>query len=113
MNTTGLKVIVPKKMKEERGIVKGSAIVCEQNPNKHGLFKIYYEGNLNGASNLETFEEKLLIASGRLVASYPTIAFDWIKEDELFEKFTVVGQYNPENRLLEIQQADVLENWKG
>lgn len=38
-----------------------------------GLF-VYYEGNLNGASNLNTFEERVSCAAGRMFTNYPTTA---------------------------------------
>ena len=35
---------------------------------------IYYEGNLNGASNLMTYEERVVSAAGRMFTGYPTSA---------------------------------------
>lgn len=61
-------------------ILHGSAIVCRASADgspllgKEGMVDIWFEGNLNGAENLNTYFEKILCAAGRLVTNYPTIA---------------------------------------
>ena len=34
----------------------------------------YFEGNTHDAENLRSFHDKLVVAAGKLVADYPTIA---------------------------------------
>lgn len=53
-------------------IKKGSAIVGFGTD--LDTVDIYYEGNIYDIDNLRQFEERLLIASGRLESKYPTVA---------------------------------------
>jgi hypothetical protein len=53
-------------------IVKGSAIVGKS-LDENG-FVIYYEGNLFKAANIITFEDKAMLAAGRMEEHYPTVA---------------------------------------
>jgi hypothetical protein len=55
------------------GIAPGSAVVAMLADDFDHLV-IYYEGNLYGAENLRTWEQRLECAAGRLVAKYPTVA---------------------------------------
>lgn len=53
----------------------GSAMVGSQaGSGDDTRWLVDYEGNANGAVNLETFEERLQSAAGRHVQKYPTIA---------------------------------------
>jgi hypothetical protein len=54
------------------GIVPGSGIVGT--PQDDGLVLIDYEGNLYGASNIGTFEDRIHHAAGRHIMRYPTVA---------------------------------------
>ena len=55
------------------------------------MVEVYFEGNLYGASNLVTVEQRLAQAAGRLLARYPTRARGWFDERDLI----VVGTYEP------------------
>ena len=65
---------------EETHISAGSAIVGE--PDDNG-FHVHYERG--GASNVQTFEEKILHAADRRRCNYPTAAAAWMPEKLLKE----------------------------
>jgi hypothetical protein len=51
-------------------LVHGSAIVGL--PLAHGEIRIYFEGNVIGASNLDLYRERAAQAAGRMLHTYPT-----------------------------------------
>lgn len=51
------------------------------------LVKVYFEGNKYGACNLNTFLDRLIVASGRCADNAPTTAFTVIAKNEL----TIIG----------------------
>lgn len=61
-------------------ILAGSAIICRAGPegqpapDTDGLVDIWFEGNLHGAVNLNSYFEKIRCAAGRMVTNYPTAA---------------------------------------
>lgn len=57
-----------------------------------GNVLIYYEGNLHGASNLETYEERVKCAAGRMFTRYPTSAMRNANEADLMKVGEVVWQ---------------------
>lgn len=65
----------------------------------------YYEGNLYGAANLTSFQERALCAYGRLTMRYPTIAQAAIP---LYE-FDVVGSLTPTS--FEMHSTPSKEAW--
>ncbi len=71
-----------------RTIAKGSGIVGV--PAEGGAVLIYYEGNIYGAQNIRTYEDKIYHAADRLVAKYPTVARTWAKPEDLVR----VGTYD-------------------
>lgn len=88
-------VIVPKLQCQERigaTIKPGSAIVAYRLLSDLSLVQTYYEGNMLGASNLNSFEERALTAYGRMSHSYPTRASMQLSKDD----FEVVGEITPE-----------------
>ena len=50
-------------------LARGSAIVGL--PLNTGLIRIYYEGNVIGAQNLNRYRDKAIQAAGRMLHSYP------------------------------------------
>lgn len=81
----------------------GSAIVAFKSDSDHLV--IYYEGNLYGASNLRRFEDRALMAYGRLTQRAPTIAMAAVPMSE----FVPVGHITSER--MTIQERDLLEMW--
>ena len=53
-------------------IKSGSAIVGTYD--EYGGLTIDFEGNLYGAENLKTYEQRLIVAAGRHAHNYPTVA---------------------------------------
>jgi hypothetical protein len=86
--TVTLSVLVPRPGSQaDLAIRTGSGIVTVD-PTADKV-EVYYEGNLYGASGLETFEDKVRRAAERLVDRYPTIAKGrWARTD-----FDVIGTY--------------------
>jgi hypothetical protein len=70
--------IIAPKPNSTAGILPHSAIVASESRPEY----CYYEGNANGASNLHTFWGKLQCAIGRMLASYPTTAKQFIPTAE-------------------------------
>jgi len=60
-----------------------SAILSDPRRTRDGRVLIYFEGNLNGATNLTWYRERLACAAGRLVTSYPTVAQARIPANQL------------------------------
>lgn len=66
-------VVVPRRGTEPALVIDaGSGVVCADFLGERVL--VYFEGNRYGASNLQTFEERVRCAAGRLVQHYPTVA---------------------------------------
>lgn len=65
-----------------RNLRPGSAIVGI--PMEDGL-KIYYEGNMHGATNLHNSRERIVCAAGRLFHRYPTVAMSFVPADSIME----------------------------
>ena len=72
-------------------LAHGSAIVGL--PLAHGEVRIYYEGNVIGASNLELYRARAAQAAGRMLhnypAGYPTRAREEVDPRELVEVGTI------------------------
>ena len=91
-------VLVPSAKGEQRlGLVPLSAVVAVPMANAPG-FHAYYEGNVNGASNLTKWEQRVTCAAGRLFKRYPTIAQAHLKELSS-DEFTSVGVVTDDYRV--------------
>lgn len=73
------------------------------------LVQIYYEANLYGAVNMDTYEGMLTVAADRLSCHYPTIAARLAPADELI----CVGSWCHETRTLDVEEPELLESWKA
>ncbi len=60
-------------------IASGSGIVGVQ---REGGYRLYFEGNLNGAVNLNSLEERIQCAAGRLFTRYPTVAMTYVPQED-------------------------------
>ncbi|WP_218309759.1 hypothetical protein [Alteromonas antoniana] len=104
-----LAVLVPREGSYPSQVIKqGSAIVSMGEP--EGMEEsvlVYYEGNIHGACNLESFEDKCEIAAGRGLQRYPTTAFLVAEKTDFVE----IGTYCPESKEVKISQPSVLEQW--
>jgi hypothetical protein len=107
-------VFVPKAGSMAADIVApGSAIVAshERADSLSGDGKVlcYYEGNLYGAINLQSFAERLLVASLRARDKCRTVAMGIFSEDEL----AVAGYYDLKERRLMVTDSGALKGWLG
>ena len=90
-------------------LARGSAIVGE--PSAPGRIRIYFEGNVVGAVNLNRFRERAVQAAGRMLhnypAGYPTRARDDVDEREVIE----VGSIETESYGLHISAGPSELEW--
>lgn len=86
-------------------IVAGSAIVGS--PAEDDRIMIDYEGNIYNSSNMVSFDNKLLIAAGRHIDHYPTVARSWVKGSELIP----VGTYDYDTHQIEVFDIAALGEW--
>ena len=96
----------------DRVIDKGSGVVAEAaSLDMTGLaFDAYFEGNRYGAANLQTFEQRVESAAGRLRARYPTVARGWFACTD----WLIVGTYTylgDGPGRLHVHQQDALDAW--
>ncbi len=82
-----IKVYIPSDQgrTEPAYLLPGSAIVAYDDQPPSQALDAYYEGNAYQCSNLQSFEEKAVVAAGRLHSRYPTIARSLIPRDLLLE----------------------------
>ena len=99
-------VLVPSAKGEQRlGLAPLSAVVAVPMANAPG-FHAYYEGNVNEASNLTKWEQRVTCAAGRLFKRYPTIAQAYLKELSP-DEFTNVGVVTDDYRVEIFNEAAV------
>jgi hypothetical protein len=99
------------------GIVPGSGIVGTRQPalpgvraiEEDGLVLVDYEGNLYGASNVRTLEDRLHHAAGRHIMRYPTVARRLARVSEL----VFVGDYFYDEKRLLVTRPNLLEEWRA
>ena len=99
-----LALLVPKsQFQAHHDLKKGSAVVAVTRPS--GQVVAYFEGNIYGASNVKTFDDKAALAYGRLVQNYPTTGKMVIDPDE----YEIVGSIRGGKCKLELTPA--YESW--
>lgn len=103
-------LLVPRKDTEAaRVISEGSAVVSDVR-HDGGKVLAWFEGNLNGASNLETFYDRTVCAAGRLVSNYPTVARRLFRRSE----FTEAAAYSfVRMAIIDVSDSEALEAWAG
>lgn len=104
-------IAVPKSNSDLLGIKKGSAIVVSRQENSSGFLDVYYEGNLYGASNMNDFEGKLIVAGGRLRDKAPTVARMHIRPSEVAILLNKVGEYDLSTFNSTISNQAALDKW--
>ena len=107
-------VFVPavKASPEVARLARGSAIVSLQDERGHaeGRRLCYFEGNVFGAVNMNTFPDKLTCAAGRAVEQYPTMAKGFFDPDDL----VLVGTYDYAFHQFSVTgNRDALNAWLG
>jgi hypothetical protein len=90
-------------------LARGSAIVGQ--PSAPGRIRIYYEGNVVGAVNLNRFRDRAVQAAARMLhnypAGYPTRAREDVDEREVVE----VGSIETDGYRLHISAAPADLDW--
>ena len=95
-----------------RELARGSAIV--RLPVADGEIRIYYEGNVIGASNLELYRARAAQAAGRLLHNYPTGYPTRARENVDPRELVAVGTIESRTGRLEITAtANELSWWIG
>ena len=93
-------------------LAPGSAIVGI--PQAHGEIRIYYEGNVIGATNLELYRARAAQAAGRMLHNYPTGYPTRAREDVDPRELVEVGTIESLTGRLEITaKATELSWWIG
>jgi hypothetical protein len=93
-------------------LAHGSAIVGLPLP--HGEIRIYFEGNVIGASNLELYRARAAQAAGRMLHNYPTGYPTRAREDVDPRELVAVGTIESRTGRLEITaSASDLSWWIG
>lgn len=91
-------------------LAHGSAIVGL--PLASGAIRIYYEGNIIGASNLERYREKAVQAAGRMLHNYPNGYPTRAREDVDPREVVEVGTIEAKSGRLELTaRANELSWW--
>lgn len=91
-------------------LAKGSAIVGL--PGAQGTIRIYYEGNVVGASNLEMYRARAAQAASRMLHNYPTGYPTRAREDVDPREVVEVGTIESRTGRLEIKAtANELSWW--
>lgn len=104
-----LAVYVPASEHLTHMIAAGSGIVGSPAAHESRKVVIHYEGNLFGAENMQTFEQKVHHAAGRHVCAYPTIATAVVDEDQLHR----VGSYDVATDSIDVEDQAAVDAWTG
>lgn len=107
-------VFVPKAGTRAAGIVapKSAIVAAHEQPDcllGTDQALCYFEGNLYGAVNLQSFSERLLSAAGRALQRYPTVAKSFFNRSDL----VLVGYYDFEQKHLVVIDRRSLKDWLG
>ncbi len=81
-----------------------TAFLAGDGPDRE-LAIVYYEGNINGASNIMSFEDRAIHAVGRMIERYPTVALTAAPLSEL----VIVGSVTYDG--IEVQECPALSAW--
>ena len=103
----------------DSSIRAGSGIVCDLSGVDNGSendtknYRVYFEGNLYGAVNLKTIEDRLLVAALRLRDRAPTVAWQSVPSNELLKRFVAVGVFDLERRraIIDADAANIWNAW--
>jgi hypothetical protein len=87
-------------------IAAGSGIV---GVDADGGVDVWFEGNLYGASNLVTFQDRVAVAASRMEARYPTRARALLPAGHL----CAVGTYDTETGVLDLTDPAAVDAWAG
>jgi hypothetical protein len=90
-------------------LARGSAIVGL--PLASGQIRIYYEGNVIGASNLKRYRGKAVQAAGRMLHSYPAGYPTRAREDVDPREVVEVGEMDAKTYRIDISASPTDLSW--
>ena len=90
-------------------LARGSAIVGQ--PSSPGRLRIYYEGNVIGAENLDRFRERAAQAAARMLHNYPAGYPTSARQDVDTREVVQVGSIETETYRLHLWAAPADLNW--
>jgi hypothetical protein len=90
-------------------LARGSAIVGQ--PSAPGRIRIYYEGNVVGAVNLDRFRDRVVQAAARMLHNYPTGYPTRAREDVDEREVVEVGSIETDGYKLHITAAPGELEW--
>lgn len=99
----------------ETDLVAGSAVVCLADDAWHPLIKdgrtqIWFEGNVIGAVNLQSFRERIVCAVDRMMHDAPTTARGSVSSDQAH----VIARWDTDRMVaIEITDPKAFEAWSG
>lgn len=108
-----LNLYVPVGEQAHHEIAPGSGIVGLPSGTMPGYLKVYYEGNLIGADNLNTWLERVQCAAGRLATQYPTVARSFLPEEGMQQVGTMTYAPCIGIEALDIENLEALRGYIG
>lgn len=90
-------------------IAKGSAIVAIPTDDPT-IMRLYYEGNLYGATNLHNLAERVIVAAGRAAQRAPTVAFLMLPTDDVLNRFVVAAEVDTQSYGVHVNDVDAYMN---
>jgi hypothetical protein len=113
-----LLVLVPRPgTRAAQFIDPGSGIVTDSTAEplttEHGVsILVYYEGNRFGAVNIQTLEDKVLHAAGRLDQQYPTVAMGVFLRTDFIPVGTFIYAEDWTSHYCDLIQSPALAEWR-
>lgn len=99
----------------ETDLLPGSAVICRADPlwrplERDGSVLIAFEGNANGAVNLQAFVDRAICAAGRLAHREPSVAYGYARPDQI----RPLARYDLDRHvILEVLDPEGLGAWAG
>ena len=102
-------VYIPRKNSRLADIVFPSSAIVKSRLISDTSVMVYYEGNVYGAENIKTFEDKCSLAAGRAKDRYPTTALTIVPLEEVID----VGVYDLDTNAFHLDENfhDLFSEW--
>lgn len=102
-------VYIPRKNSRLANIVTPASAIVKSKPISDTSVMVYYEGNVYGAENIKTFEDKCLLAAGRAKDRYPTTALTIVPLEEVID----IGVYDLDTNTFNLDENyhDLFNEW--
>ncbi|WP_394222595.1 hypothetical protein [Alteromonas gracilis] len=93
-------VYIPRKNSRLADIVSPASAIVKSRTISDTSVMVYYEGNVYGAENIKTFEDKCSLAAGRAKDHYPTTALTIVPLEEVID----IGVYDLETNAFHLDE---------